>query len=130
MTHFFGTCCSRFPRIHLLRCGYARAPVVSWMLTGALKSGGVAGDLVLAGPSPPSRQLLHFGAVDWQMEVYINSIWVGSHEGAYDSFFFDITDALLATSGGGTADEVLVQVAMDFISDYHLPEPCRPHRRD
>jgi len=75
------------------------------------------------GPASPSRQLLHFGAVDWQMEVYINSIWVGSHEGAYDSFFFDITDALLATSGGGAADEVLVQVAMAAFRglDLHLP---------
>ena len=65
------------------------------------------------GNASQSRQLLHFGAVDWQMEVYINSIWVGSHEGAYDSFFFDITDALIATGGDSAesfADEVLVQV--------------------
>lgn len=28
-----------------------------------------------------ATQLLHFGAVDWQADVYVNSLWVGSHEG-------------------------------------------------
>ena len=41
-----------------------------------------------------TRTLLHFGAVDWQTMVYINGVWVGSHEGGYDSFSFDITHAL------------------------------------
>jgi len=43
------------------------------------------------------RLLLHFGAVDWQTTVYINSKEVGSHTGGYSSFSIDITDAL--TSG-------------------------------
>jgi len=41
-----------------------------------------------------SRVLLHFGAVDQVAEVYINGKLIGSHSGGYDSFEFDITDAL------------------------------------
>lgn len=35
--------------------------------------------------------LLHFGAVDWSSDIYINGIKIGSHKGGYDSFTFDIT---------------------------------------
>jgi len=35
--------------------------------------------------------LLHFGAVDWKTEVFINDIKVGSHTGGYTPFSFDIT---------------------------------------
>lgn len=42
------------------------------------------------------RLLLHFGAVDWQATVWVNGVEVGQHEGGYDAFSFDITDALTA----------------------------------
>lgn len=38
--------------------------------------------------------LLHFGAVDWRCEVYLNGTKVGIHEGGYDSFSFNITEHL------------------------------------
>ncbi|MDR2346496.1 MAG: hypothetical protein LBE18_10545 [Planctomycetaceae bacterium] len=38
------------------------------------------------------RILLHFVAVDWEAVVYINGQFVGKHQGAYDSFCFDITN--------------------------------------
>ena len=38
--------------------------------------------------------LLHFGAVDWKCELYINGYNVGEHEGGYSSFYFDITQRL------------------------------------
>ena len=38
--------------------------------------------------------LLHFGAVDWRTEVFVNGTSVGQHEGGYDPFTFDITSAL------------------------------------
>lgn len=40
------------------------------------------------------KTLLHFGAVDWQCDVYINDQLVGSHKGGYDPFSFDISAAL------------------------------------
>src|SRR5690606_30625515 len=40
------------------------------------------------------RVLLHFGAVDWETNVYVNGTHVGSHKGGYDPFSFDITEAL------------------------------------
>jgi beta-galactosidase/beta-glucuronidase len=41
--------------------------------------------------------LLHFGAVDWKTDVYLNDIKIGTHTGGYTPFFFDITPFL--TSG-------------------------------
>ena len=38
--------------------------------------------------------LLHFGAVDWKTEVFINDIKVGTHTGGYTAFSFDITPYL------------------------------------
>jgi beta-galactosidase/beta-glucuronidase len=35
--------------------------------------------------------LLHFGAVDWQCEVFVNGKKAGEHKGGYDPFSFDIT---------------------------------------
>lgn len=40
------------------------------------------------------RILLHFGAVDWKANVWVNGKKVGSHQGGYNPFTFDITDAL------------------------------------
>ena len=40
------------------------------------------------------RILLHFGAVDYACEVWINSISAGSHTGGYLPFSMDITDHL------------------------------------
>lgn len=40
------------------------------------------------------RTLLHFGAVDWRSDIYVNGKKVGRHEGGYDPFTFDITHAL------------------------------------
>lgn len=38
--------------------------------------------------------LLHFGAVDWKAEVWINDIKIGFHEGGYTPFYFNITPFL------------------------------------
>ena len=40
------------------------------------------------------KTLLHFGAVDYETEVYINKQSAGSHKGGYTSFELDITDLL------------------------------------
>ena len=38
--------------------------------------------------------LLHFGAVDWHADVYVNGVLVGDHKGGFDPFSFDITPYL------------------------------------
>ena len=38
--------------------------------------------------------LLHFGAVDWKAEIYLNDIKIGSHTGGYTPFYFDINPYL------------------------------------
>lgn len=38
--------------------------------------------------------LLHFGAVDWKTEVFLNDIQIGTHTGGYTPFCFDITPYL------------------------------------
>jgi len=40
--------------------------------------------------------LLHFGAVDWKTDIYINDIKVGSHSGGFVPFYFDITPYLVS----------------------------------
>jgi len=38
--------------------------------------------------------LLHFGAVDWECDVFVNGQKIGTHRGGYDPFSFDITSVL------------------------------------
>ena len=40
--------------------------------------------------------LLHFGAVDWKTDVWVNDVKVGSHTGGFTPFSFDVTAALSA----------------------------------
>ena len=52
------------------------------------------------------RVLLHFDAVDYQTEVFINNVSLGIHKGGYDPFTYDITSYLKA----GQPQEVTVRV--------------------
>ncbi|QDH79925.1 beta-galactosidase [Echinicola soli] len=56
--------------------------------------------------SSKERVLLHFGAVDWEAEVFVNGTSVGVHKGGYAPFSFDITDALKGKKG----NELIVRV--------------------
>ena len=38
--------------------------------------------------------LLHFGAVDWKAEVWVNDVKVGEHTGGFTPFYLDITSVL------------------------------------
>lgn len=42
------------------------------------------------------RVMLNFGAVDWQADVYVNDVHIGSHKGGYTAFSYDITPYLTA----------------------------------
>lgn len=52
------------------------------------------------------KVLIHFGAVDWESEVFVNGQSVGIHRGGYDPFYFDITNALKR----GKSQEITVRV--------------------
>jgi len=64
------------------------------------------------------RVLLHFGAVDWEAEVWVNDTRLGTHRGGYDPFTFDITSAL---HGDGGNDQQLVVRVWDPTD--HGPQP-------
>ncbi|MDQ6419093.1 glycoside hydrolase family 2 TIM barrel-domain containing protein [Paenibacillus sp. LHD-117] len=61
------------------------------------------------------RTILHFGAVDYEAQVWVNGILVASHQGGHTPFHADITDALKET------DNVLVVKAVDYSRDVTLP---------
>lgn len=42
------------------------------------------------------KTLLHFGAVDYMAEVWVNGVSIGSHRGGYTPFCFDITAQLVS----------------------------------
>ncbi|MDR1919289.1 MAG: beta-galactosidase [Tannerellaceae bacterium] len=44
------------------------------------------------------QTILNFGAVDWKADVFINDILIGSHQGGYTPFSFDITPFLKGKS--------------------------------
>ncbi|MDR1938511.1 MAG: beta-galactosidase, partial [Tannerellaceae bacterium] len=50
--------------------------------------------------------VLNFGAVDWKADVFVNDILVGSHQGGYTPFSFDITPCL----AGKTRHTLVVRV--------------------
>lgn len=49
--------------------------------------------------------LLHFGAVDWKADVWVNGVKMGQHKGGYTPFSFDITPVLAKGN-----NEVVVKV--------------------
>ncbi|MCL2348631.1 MAG: hypothetical protein FWC50_10280 [Planctomycetaceae bacterium] len=72
------------------------------------------------------RVILHFGAVDWEAVVHVNGKLVGTHHGGYDSFSYDITEALLAD-----ADQMLTVTVHDPTEDGSQPcgnQSRRPER--
>lgn len=64
--------------------------------------------------------ILHFGAVDQTCEVYINDVLLGSNEGGYLPFHFNITEHLKAEN------ELIVKVVDTLTHDY----PYGKQRKD
>ena len=62
------------------------------------------------------RVLVHFGAVDWEASVWVNSIRAGRHKGGYDPFTMDITDML-----NETGDQEIVLSVWDPTNDGTQP---------
>lgn len=74
-------------------------PVESY-LSGVMKPVGAEKELWykktlnIANKDRKGKVLLHFGAVDWEAEVFVNGKSAGVHQGGYDPFSFDITGLL------------------------------------
>jgi beta-galactosidase/beta-glucuronidase len=62
--------------------------------------------------------LLHFGAVDYQAQVWVNGYLIAQHEGGHTPFEADITSVLNTGSG---SEQVLVVRAVDNPSDLTQP---------
>jgi hypothetical protein len=72
------------------------------------------------------RILLHFGAVDYESEAFLNGHSLGLHKGGYDAFSYDITDFLTKDS----SQELIVRV-FDPTDDGGQPrgkQTTRPRR--
>ncbi len=93
-----------------------------------------------------NKVMIHFGAVNYIAEVYLNSHKLGKHEGGFTSFSFEITDLLKEKNnyivvkvdntrskdaiptintdwwnyGGITRDVTLIEVPNTYINDYHI----------
>ena len=66
------------------------------------------------------RILLHFGAVDQLAEVWLNDVLIGSHEGGYLSFTFDITEAVKRDE----ENNLVVKVTDELDKDYSYGKQC------
>ena len=55
-----------------------------------------AREFTVPGSMKDQRVLLHFGAVDYRADVWLDGQYLGSHEGGYTPFTFDITDSVEA----------------------------------
>lgn len=60
--------------------------------------------------------LLHFGAVDWRADVYVNDVKIGTHEGGFTPFSLDITPYVL-----GAGDQKLVVKVFDPTDSGYQP---------
>ncbi len=58
------------------------------------------------------RRLLHFGAVDYKADVWLDGQYLGGHEGGYTPFVFDISD--LTQSGQVCTLTVRCEDRLDF----------------
>lgn len=73
-----------------------------------------AAELLQAGSG--DRVLLHFGAVDWSADVWLNGTMLGHHEGGQSPFSFDISAALDRDG----SNEIVVR-AVDDPHDVSVP---------
>lgn len=78
-------------------------PRVVWYSREFVRGDAPAGD----------RILLNFGAVDYRADVWLNGKYLGSHEGCYTPFTFDITGAL--------DDSNLLAVRVEDAKSAHQP---------
>ena len=97
--------------------------VVESSLSGVADSVGSANQLwyrttfTLPRAMRQNRVLLHFGAVDWETEVFVNGESVGTHQGGYDPFTFDVSSQV------ASGDEHTLVVSVWDPTDEGPPTP-------
>ncbi|HMP91768.1 MAG TPA: glycoside hydrolase family 2 TIM barrel-domain containing protein [Phnomibacter sp.] len=95
---------------------------------------------------PGKRVFLHFGAVNYMADVYVNKTLIGSHEGGFTPFQFELTDKIKdglntivvkvnnnrlhngipglgydwLNYGGITREVNFIETNATFIEDYHI----------
>jgi len=72
-------------------------------------------------PLRKSSYLLYFNAINYLAEIYLNDNFIGSHEGGYTPFCFDITKHVKKKN------ELLVKVLIPGNNDPNFPFPEIPH---
>ncbi|MCL1986787.1 MAG: glycoside hydrolase family 2, partial [Firmicutes bacterium] len=72
-------------------------------------------------PDNNQQVILHFGAVDYFANVYINGHLVGSHEGGHTAFSFNITPYLNGSNSFTNPTETLVVQVYDPSTDETIP---------
>ncbi|HEX4715205.1 MAG TPA: hypothetical protein VH164_09790, partial [Ktedonobacteraceae bacterium] len=70
-----------------------------------------------------TRTILHFGAVHYHCQVWVNGQWVGEHTGGYLPFSFDITEMLEDDRGELV---VRVEAPLDKLAIPHGKQRSRP----
>jgi len=68
-----------------------------------------------------TRYLLHFGAVNYYAEVWLNDLLIGTHEGGYTPFIFDVTSAVKPKN------RLIVKVVIPGDADPNYPFSEIPH---
>ncbi len=108
----------------------------------------------LAKNASGQKQILHFGAANYQAEVYVNGVKAGTHVGGFTPFAFDITSLVKENDnslvvrvdnkrrkeavptdvtdwwnyGGITRDVSLLQLPVNYIQDYQIQlDPNNPN---
>ncbi len=97
-------------------------------------------------PNSAERLFIHFGAVNYKAEVYLNGTKIGSHEGGYTPFQFEVTGKVISGEnslvvrvnnqrikdgipgtgfdwlnyGGITRDVNLIRTPVSFIDSYFI----------
>ncbi|MGC8718081.1 MAG: glycoside hydrolase family 2 protein [bacterium] len=68
-----------------------------------------------------TRYLLHFGAVNYYAEVWLNDVLIGTHEGGYTPFLFDVSSAIKPKN------RLIVKVIIPGDADPNYPFSEIPH---
>lgn len=71
-------------------------------------------------PLGGKRVLLHFDGVDWACACMVDGIVVGTHEGAYEPFVFDITDILASHELPDAQQEHAIEHAFEHTFEHTL----------